>query len=169
MHDLWETRFIVVAPSRRLLSGGSGGHRRSLCRPHLPRPRLFRSVALDWREWANGWPRGNLQKVGHVVSGCPNGPLLVEGQTDGKGTHSYNMKLSQNRARIKTAVGRNQAGRAKYESRLQRQSARQAEKPSRGIDLADQVDYAALILKNGNQGQRNVFGSMVAHDMEGSK
>jgi outer membrane protein OmpA-like peptidoglycan-associated protein len=39
-----------------------------------------------------------LRKVGQVVSGYPNAPLLIEGYTDGKGTHSYNMKLSANRA-----------------------------------------------------------------------
>jgi outer membrane protein OmpA-like peptidoglycan-associated protein len=39
-----------------------------------------------------------LRKVGQVVSGYPDAPLLIEGHTDGKGTHSYNMKLSENRA-----------------------------------------------------------------------
>lgn len=40
----------------------------------------------------------SLRKVAQVVSGYPNAPLLVEGHTDGKGTHSYNMTLSNNRA-----------------------------------------------------------------------
>jgi outer membrane protein OmpA-like peptidoglycan-associated protein len=39
-----------------------------------------------------------LGKVGKVVSGYPNAPLLIEGHTDAKGTHPYNMKLSENRA-----------------------------------------------------------------------
>jgi outer membrane protein OmpA-like peptidoglycan-associated protein len=39
-----------------------------------------------------------LKKVGQVVAGYPNAPLLIEGHTDGKGTHPYNMKLSENRA-----------------------------------------------------------------------
>jgi outer membrane protein OmpA-like peptidoglycan-associated protein len=39
-----------------------------------------------------------LRKVGQVVSGYPNAPLSIEGHTDGKGTHPYNMKLSENRA-----------------------------------------------------------------------
>jgi outer membrane protein OmpA-like peptidoglycan-associated protein len=39
-----------------------------------------------------------LRKVGQVVSGYPNAPLSIEGHTDGKGKHPYNMKLSENRA-----------------------------------------------------------------------
>jgi len=39
-----------------------------------------------------------LRKVGQVVAEYPNGPLLIEGYTDGKGTHPYNLKLSENRA-----------------------------------------------------------------------
>jgi outer membrane protein OmpA-like peptidoglycan-associated protein len=39
-----------------------------------------------------------LQRVGRVVSSYPNAPLLIEGHTDGKGTHPYNLKLSENRA-----------------------------------------------------------------------
>lgn len=39
-----------------------------------------------------------LSKVAQVVSGYPNAPLLVEGHTDGKGTHAYNLTLSNNRA-----------------------------------------------------------------------
>src|SRR5208282_1146073 len=39
-----------------------------------------------------------LKKVGQVVAGYPNAPLSIEGHTDGKGTHAYNMKLSENRA-----------------------------------------------------------------------
>src|SRR5580658_3245752 len=39
-----------------------------------------------------------LRKVGQVVAGYPDAPLLIEGYTDGKGTHDYNIKLSQNRA-----------------------------------------------------------------------
>lgn len=39
-----------------------------------------------------------LKKVGQVVSGYPKAPLSIEGHTDGKGTHAYNMKLSENRA-----------------------------------------------------------------------
>lgn len=40
----------------------------------------------------------SLRKVAQVVSGYPSAPLLVEGHTDGKGTHAYNMALSDNRA-----------------------------------------------------------------------
>jgi outer membrane protein OmpA-like peptidoglycan-associated protein len=39
-----------------------------------------------------------LRKVGQVVAGYPDAPLLIEGYTDGKWTHDYNIKLSQNRA-----------------------------------------------------------------------
>jgi outer membrane protein OmpA-like peptidoglycan-associated protein len=39
-----------------------------------------------------------LRKVGQVVAGYPNRPLLIEGHTDGKGKHQYNMTLSENRA-----------------------------------------------------------------------
>jgi outer membrane protein OmpA-like peptidoglycan-associated protein len=40
----------------------------------------------------------SLSKVGEVVKAYPKAPLLIEGHTDGKGTHPYNMKLSENRA-----------------------------------------------------------------------
>jgi outer membrane protein OmpA-like peptidoglycan-associated protein len=40
----------------------------------------------------------SLRKVGEVVKAYPKAPLLIEGHTDGKGTHPYNMKLSENRA-----------------------------------------------------------------------
>jgi outer membrane protein OmpA-like peptidoglycan-associated protein len=40
----------------------------------------------------------SLQKVGEVVKAYPKAPLLIEGHTDGKGTHPYNTKLSENRA-----------------------------------------------------------------------
>src|SRR5580658_1236259 len=40
----------------------------------------------------------SLRKVGQVVAEYPNAPLLIEGYTDGKGTHPYNVKLSENRA-----------------------------------------------------------------------
>jgi outer membrane protein OmpA-like peptidoglycan-associated protein len=39
-----------------------------------------------------------LRKVGQVVAGYPDAPLLIEGRTDSKGTHAYNTKLSENRA-----------------------------------------------------------------------
>lgn len=39
-----------------------------------------------------------LRKVGQVVASYPDAPLVIEGYTDGKGTHDYNIKLSQNRA-----------------------------------------------------------------------
>jgi photosystem I P700 chlorophyll a apoprotein A2 len=39
-----------------------------------------------------------LRKVGQVAASYPNSPMLIEGHTDGKGTHPYNMKLSENRA-----------------------------------------------------------------------
>jgi outer membrane protein OmpA-like peptidoglycan-associated protein len=39
-----------------------------------------------------------LRKVGQVASAYPSSPMLIEGHTDGKGLHPYNMKLSENRA-----------------------------------------------------------------------
>jgi len=39
-----------------------------------------------------------LRKVGQVAASYPSSPMLIEGHTDGKGTHPYNMKLSENRA-----------------------------------------------------------------------
>ena len=39
-----------------------------------------------------------LQKVGQVVKSYPQAPLLIEGHTDGKGGHAYNIKLSEDRA-----------------------------------------------------------------------
>ncbi len=39
-----------------------------------------------------------LRKVGQVAASYPGSPILIEGHTDGKGTHPYNMKLSENRA-----------------------------------------------------------------------
>jgi outer membrane protein OmpA-like peptidoglycan-associated protein len=45
-------------------------------------------------------PKANdtLRKVGQVAASYPSSPILIEGHTDGKGTHPYNMKLSENRA-----------------------------------------------------------------------
>ena len=45
-------------------------------------------------------PKANdtLRKVGQVAASYPSSPMLIEGHTDGKGTHPYNMKLSENRA-----------------------------------------------------------------------
>ena len=40
----------------------------------------------------------SLKKVGQVVQSYPNAPLLIEGHTDGKGTHAHNITLSENRA-----------------------------------------------------------------------
>jgi outer membrane protein OmpA-like peptidoglycan-associated protein len=40
----------------------------------------------------------SLRKVGEVVRSYGNSPVLIEGHTDSKGTHPYNMKLSDNRA-----------------------------------------------------------------------
>lgn len=39
-----------------------------------------------------------LRKVGQVAAAYPNSPILIEGHTDGKGLHPYNMTLSENRA-----------------------------------------------------------------------
>lgn len=39
-----------------------------------------------------------LRKVGQVAAAYPKAPMLIEGHTDGKGSHPYNMKLSENRA-----------------------------------------------------------------------
>jgi len=45
-------------------------------------------------------PKANdtLRKVGQVAASYPSSPMQIEGHTDGKGTHPYNMKLSENRA-----------------------------------------------------------------------
>ena len=45
-------------------------------------------------------PKANdtLRKVGQVAATYPSSPMLIEGHTDGKGAHPYNMKLSENRA-----------------------------------------------------------------------
>jgi outer membrane protein OmpA-like peptidoglycan-associated protein len=40
----------------------------------------------------------SLRKVGEVAKSYGNSPVLIEGHTDSKGTHPYNMKLSENRA-----------------------------------------------------------------------
>src|SRR5689334_13964831 len=40
----------------------------------------------------------SLGKVAQVAAKYPDAPLLIEGHTDGKGTHAYNMTLSENRA-----------------------------------------------------------------------
>jgi outer membrane protein OmpA-like peptidoglycan-associated protein len=40
----------------------------------------------------------SLREVGEVAKSYGNSPVLIEGHTDGKGTHPYNMKLSENRA-----------------------------------------------------------------------
>ena len=51
---------------------------------------------------------GMLQKVGQVVTNYPNAPLLIEGHTDSKGGHAYNVKLSENRAlSVKTWLTQN--------------------------------------------------------------
>ena len=40
----------------------------------------------------------SLREVAEVAKSYGNSPVLIEGYTDGKGTHPYNMKLSDNRA-----------------------------------------------------------------------
>lgn len=39
-----------------------------------------------------------LRKVGQVAASYPRSTMTIEGHTDGKGAHSYNMKLSEDRA-----------------------------------------------------------------------
>lgn len=39
-----------------------------------------------------------LRKVGQVAASYPGSTMTIEGHTDGKGTHPYNMKLSEDRA-----------------------------------------------------------------------
>lgn len=49
-----------------------------------------------------------LRRVGQVAASYPGSPILIEGHTDGKGTHPYNMKLSENRANsVKTWLVQN--------------------------------------------------------------
>lgn len=40
----------------------------------------------------------SLTKVALVIQAHPKAPLLIEGHTDGKGTHAYNVSLSEKRA-----------------------------------------------------------------------
>ena len=40
----------------------------------------------------------SLREVGEVAKNYAKSPVLIEGYTDGKGTHPYNLKLSENRA-----------------------------------------------------------------------
>ena len=40
----------------------------------------------------------SLREVGEVTKSYGKSPVLIEGHTDGKGTHPYNIKLSENRA-----------------------------------------------------------------------
>jgi outer membrane protein OmpA-like peptidoglycan-associated protein len=40
----------------------------------------------------------SLRKLGRVAASYPSSPLLIEGHTDSKGDHAYNLKLSENRA-----------------------------------------------------------------------
>ena len=40
----------------------------------------------------------SLREVGEVAKSYGKSPVLIEGYTDGKGTHPYNVKLSDNRA-----------------------------------------------------------------------
>jgi len=40
----------------------------------------------------------SLKKVGQVVQSYPNAPLIIEGHTDGLGSHAHNMRLSDDRA-----------------------------------------------------------------------
>jgi outer membrane protein OmpA-like peptidoglycan-associated protein len=40
----------------------------------------------------------SLREVGEVTKSYDKSPVLIEGHTDGKGTHPYNIKLSENRA-----------------------------------------------------------------------
>jgi outer membrane protein OmpA-like peptidoglycan-associated protein len=40
----------------------------------------------------------SLRKVGEVLKSYPKAPILIEGHTDNKGSHAYNVKLSENRA-----------------------------------------------------------------------
>ena len=39
-----------------------------------------------------------LAKVAEVINQYPNAAVLIEGYTDSKGSHSYNLKLSDRRA-----------------------------------------------------------------------
>lgn len=60
---------------------------------------LAADVLFDYDKYSLR-PEANetLKKVGEVVASYPDAPLLIEGHTDGKGTHAYNMRLSQERA-----------------------------------------------------------------------
>jgi outer membrane protein OmpA-like peptidoglycan-associated protein len=40
----------------------------------------------------------SLRKVGQVAAAYPDYSMRIEGHTDGKGTHAYNMRLSEQRA-----------------------------------------------------------------------
>ena len=50
----------------------------------------------------------SLMKVAAVVKAYPKAPLLIEGHTDGKGAHAYNVSLSEKRsAAVKTWLVQN--------------------------------------------------------------
>ncbi len=52
----------------------------------------------------------SLLKVGEIIKAYPTAPVLIEGHTDGKGAHAYNIKLSENRAAaVKSWLGQNAA------------------------------------------------------------
>jgi len=51
---------------------------------------------------------GRLREVAEVAKNYGNAPVLIEGHTDGKGAHDYNMKLSHQRAEsVKTWLVQN--------------------------------------------------------------
>jgi outer membrane protein OmpA-like peptidoglycan-associated protein len=51
---------------------------------------------------------GRLRELAEVAKSYGNAPVLIEGHTDGKGAHDYNLKLSHNRAEsVKTWLVQN--------------------------------------------------------------
>ena len=66
---------------------------------HEVRIELDADVLFDFDQY-NLRPEAadSLRKVGEVAKSYGNSPVLIEGHTDSKGSHPYNMTLSENRA-----------------------------------------------------------------------
>jgi outer membrane protein OmpA-like peptidoglycan-associated protein len=66
---------------------------------HEVKIELDADVLFDFDKYSLRAEAANsLREVGEVAKSYGKSPMLIEGHTDGKGTHPYNMKLSDNRA-----------------------------------------------------------------------
>ena len=60
---------------------------------------LSADVLFDFNEFdLKPQATDSLTKVAAVIKAYPKAPLLIEGHTDGKGAHAYNVSLSEKRA-----------------------------------------------------------------------